>query len=103
MDPFGHLESIGKRVTSSGMTWQKIRNGKIIAGWDNYNLHGILAFLATDAECASECAVARNPPEQPAQVGPCLVCAPSAILAGKLGRFVRWVRPWVVATPVRAD
>lgn len=51
--PLAHLAATGKRVTFSGMTWQRFKDGKMIAGADSYNLHGVLAFLATDAESAS--------------------------------------------------
>lgn len=51
--PFAHLKPSGKAVAFSGMTWQRIRGGKIVAGSDSYNLHGLIAFLETDAECTS--------------------------------------------------
>lgn len=51
--PFAHLKATGKRVKFSGMTWQRIKNGKIVAGADSYNLHGLLALLESDAESGS--------------------------------------------------
>lgn len=51
--PFGHLKPSGKRVKFSGMTWQRIREGQIVCGSDSYNLHGLVAFLESDAESTS--------------------------------------------------
>ena len=48
-----HLSPTGKQVKFSGMTWQRFKNGKIIAGADSYNLHGVFAFLSSGAACAS--------------------------------------------------
>jgi steroid delta-isomerase-like uncharacterized protein len=48
-----HLAASNKRVKFSGMTWQRFRGEKIIAGSDSYNLHGLLAFLSSGTESVS--------------------------------------------------
>ena len=51
--PLMHFAATGERVKFSGSTWLTFKNGKIIAGSDSYNLHGLFAFLSSGAECAS--------------------------------------------------
>jgi steroid delta-isomerase-like uncharacterized protein len=53
--PLLHVPASGKRVKATGMTWLKFRNGKIVSGADSYNFHGLVAFLAGGAPCASVC------------------------------------------------
>lgn len=43
----------GRRVKFSGMTWLKFSRGKIVAGSDSYNLHGLMAYLAQGTQSAS--------------------------------------------------
>lgn len=43
----------GRPVKFSGMTWLKFSRGKIIAGSDSYNLHGLIAYLTTGTPSAS--------------------------------------------------
>lgn len=51
--PFGPVPASGRRVACSGMTWLKCRKGKIVGGSDSYNLHGLIAYLSSGAECAT--------------------------------------------------
>lgn len=51
--PLAGINPTGKQVRFSGMTWQRVRQGKIVAGSDSYNFHGLLAFLSTGTESAS--------------------------------------------------
>ena len=50
---FGDIPPSGRRIQFSGMTWQKIQSGKIVAVTDSYNLNGLIDLLATGKESAS--------------------------------------------------
>lgn len=43
----------GARFSFCGMTWLKFRDGKIIEGWDRFNLHALNAYLATGEASAT--------------------------------------------------
>jgi predicted ester cyclase len=51
--PFLDLAPTRQRVQFSGMTWMKFKDGRIIAGSDSYNLHGLMEFLSGGRECGS--------------------------------------------------
>jgi steroid delta-isomerase-like uncharacterized protein len=38
-----------KRVTFRGMTWLEFKDGRIVRGWDSWNLGGLLAQLGVPA------------------------------------------------------
>lgn len=40
------IKASQRKVEFSGMTWLQLREGKIVDGWDRYNLGGLLAYLA---------------------------------------------------------
>ena len=42
----------GKRVTFSGITWQRFENGKLVEGWDCWNQGGMMAELQAHAAAA---------------------------------------------------
>lgn len=44
--PGAGLEPTGRRVASRGMTWLEFRDGKIVRGWDSWNLGGLMQQLA---------------------------------------------------------
>jgi steroid delta-isomerase-like uncharacterized protein len=56
--PLGGIPATGKKVTFSGMTWLRFRDGKVIEGADRWNLHGLLGLLTTGAEAATVKSVA---------------------------------------------
>lgn len=35
----------GGEVSARGMTWMRMRDGKLVEGWDCWNLHGMLSRL----------------------------------------------------------
>jgi steroid delta-isomerase-like uncharacterized protein len=39
-----------RRIEFSGMTWFRIRDGKIVAGWDRYNLRALAGCLASGTQ-----------------------------------------------------
>lgn len=39
------ISATQKKLTFSGVTWFRFRDGKIIEGWDRWNLHGMLNLL----------------------------------------------------------
>lgn len=47
------IPATGKRVTFSGMTWMTFSDGKIIEGWDRWNISGLANLLQTGANAAS--------------------------------------------------
>jgi predicted ester cyclase len=51
--PLLGIAATGKKVTFSGMTWLRFRDGKVVEGWDRWNLHGLLALLTTGGEAAT--------------------------------------------------
>jgi predicted ester cyclase len=44
--PFAGIEPSNKGVSFSGMTWLRIRDGKILEGEDRYNLHALMQYLS---------------------------------------------------------
>ena len=44
------IEATGKRLQFEGMTWLRIQDGKVIEGWDRWNLHALLGTLQGGAE-----------------------------------------------------
>lgn len=48
-----HVPPTGRKVRFDGMTWLKVRDGKIIGGADSFNLHGVVDYLATGVATAS--------------------------------------------------
>lgn len=53
LGPFLHLAATGKSVRFYGMTWLRVREGKVIAGADSYNFHGLIDFLSSGTPSAS--------------------------------------------------
>lgn len=51
--PLGALAASGKTVVCSGMSWVKCRNGKIVNGYDHYNLHSLVGYLSGGPESAT--------------------------------------------------
>jgi predicted ester cyclase len=47
------IQPSGKRVRFSGMTWLKFSHGKLVEGWDRWNLHGLLNLLQTGQASAT--------------------------------------------------
>src|SRR5690606_9462897 len=47
------LAATGRSVRMSGMTGVEFRDGKIVRGYDSYNLHGLMAYLSSGQESAS--------------------------------------------------
>lgn len=43
------MVATGKTVTFRGMTWFHVRNGKIVEGWDSWNLGGLLHEMRSPA------------------------------------------------------
>ena len=48
-DAFG-LKGSQRQIEFSGMTWFRIRDGRVVAGWDRYNLGALASCLATGAQ-----------------------------------------------------
>ena len=44
--PGAGLEPTGRHVSFRGLTWLEFRDGKIVRGWDSWNLGGLLQRLA---------------------------------------------------------
>ena len=53
LGPFMDLAPTGKSLRFHGMTWLRVRNGKVIGGADSFNLHGIMNFLASGTPTTS--------------------------------------------------
>lgn len=45
--PMMGIEATGRLVVFEGMTWLKVRNGRIYEGWDRWNFGGFIAQLAS--------------------------------------------------------
>ena len=43
----------GRKVNFSGMTWLRFSEGKLIEGWDRWNLHGLLSLLESGTPTAT--------------------------------------------------
>ncbi len=52
--PLMGIEASGRLVVFEGMTWLKIRNGRIYEGWDRWNFGGFLAQLSASAAPAAK-------------------------------------------------
>ena len=44
--PLMDIAATGRRVSFSGISWIRCRDGRIVRGSDSYNLHGLVAFLS---------------------------------------------------------
>jgi predicted ester cyclase len=44
----------GRPVDVRGMTWVVVRDGKLVEGFDTWNLHGLMASLKAPAEAKAE-------------------------------------------------
>ena len=53
LGPFMDLAPTGKFLRFHGMTWLRVRHGKVIGGADSFNLHGIMNFLASGTPTTS--------------------------------------------------
>jgi predicted ester cyclase len=42
-----------KKVQFSGMTWLRFKDGRIIEGWDRWNLNALLGLLASGTTTAT--------------------------------------------------
>ena len=42
-----------RRVKVSGMSWLKCKNGRLVAGWDRWNSHGLMSYLKDGTTCAT--------------------------------------------------
>lgn len=47
------VPATGRKVRFSGMTWQRISNGKLVEGGDSWNVHGLMGLLASGGESAT--------------------------------------------------
>lgn len=45
--PLGPLPASLRKVCFSGMTWLVFKDGKVVGGWDRWNMSGLLAYLST--------------------------------------------------------
>lgn len=87
--PMIHLKATGKRVRFSGMTWLEFKNGKLVAGADSFNLHGLLAALAEGTECGSIRLDRQDAPESAVTTpaaGPRPTPEPLAVVTGAANR-----------------
>ena len=53
LGPLMDLAATGKSVRFHGMTWLRVRDGKVIGGADSFNLHGIMSFLSSGVPSSS--------------------------------------------------
>lgn len=47
------IPATNRRVKVSGMSWLKCRNGRLVAGWDRWNSHGLICYLKDGTKCAT--------------------------------------------------
>jgi steroid delta-isomerase-like uncharacterized protein len=47
------LPATNRRVSISGITWLRYKNGKVVAGWDRWNANGLMAYLRDGTQCAT--------------------------------------------------
>ncbi len=52
--PFMGIEASGRLVVFEGMTWLKVRQGRIYEGWDRWNFGGFLAQLSAVAPVSGD-------------------------------------------------
>jgi predicted ester cyclase len=50
---FAGIAATARRVRFSGMTWLRFVDGKLVEGWDRWNLHGLLGLLQTGVSTAT--------------------------------------------------
>ena len=51
--PLMDLAPSGRKVKFSGISWIQFKEGKIIAGSDSYNMHGLIGYLSEGKPCTS--------------------------------------------------
>jgi predicted ester cyclase len=47
------IPATNRRVKVSGMSWLKCKNGRLVAGWDRWNSHGLMSYLKDGTKCAT--------------------------------------------------
>ena len=47
------IPATNRRVKVSGMSWVKCRNGRLVAGWDRWNSHGLMSYLKDGTKSAT--------------------------------------------------
>lgn len=47
------IKATGKRIQFEGMTWLRQKDGKVIEGWDRWNLHALLGTLGSGTEACT--------------------------------------------------
>jgi steroid delta-isomerase-like uncharacterized protein len=47
------IPATNRKVTFRGMTWLEIRDGRVVSGWDSWNLGGLIQTLAQPAAARS--------------------------------------------------
>jgi len=51
--PIFGIPASGRKVAFSGITWLRFSDGKMIEGWDRWNLHGLLSLLKSGEPTAT--------------------------------------------------
>lgn len=47
------MPASNRRVSVSGITWLRYRDGLVVKGWDRYNASGLMAYLKDGSSCAT--------------------------------------------------
>lgn len=47
------IPASNRRVKVSGMSWIQSKNGRLVAGWDRWNSHGLMSYLKDGTKCAT--------------------------------------------------
>ena len=47
------IPATNRRVKVSGMSWLQCRNGRLVAGWDRWNMSGLMSYLKDGCKSAT--------------------------------------------------